>query len=291
MARRALALLLTFALASPGSLALAQAQTSPLQSVDPAPAARPEPATVLPPPPARALPATPRPKPLAVPPTSIDDLLNQGTDLEPQGAAPVAPSDSRLTSEQLDLRIRGASAAAQALQGPMDGAWTLRDDQGTALYTFQFADPANNPSGALEGAWRDLRRADGLGGAGLIASIQRGPGRLQAAFNPRGGPGGASDTASVSLTQGADGSWTGQLNQGGAVQRVRMIRTEPMLNAAPLRTAAGDVVSPYRTPASNTRAAAPAAKAKKGPAAKRSKTKGGAKKSASKTAPAKKRKR
>lgn len=258
MARRALALLITAALASPGQLALAQTSpATPLQSVDPPAPAGPEPATVLPPPRVRALPATPRPRPLPVPspPTSIDDLLDQAAAVEPQGMAPIPDPEVGPGSDQLDMRIRGASAMAQSLQGPMDGAWSLRDDQGAPLYTFQLADPANNPGGVVEGAWRDLR--DGQGGAGLISSIERSPGRLHASFTPGGA------AASVDLVQGADGAWTGQLAQDGAVRQVRMIRTEPMLEAEPLRVSTGDVVSPYRTPASNRVAPARAKKATK----------------------------
>jgi hypothetical protein len=149
----------------------------------------------------------------------------------------------------------GGAAAAQNLQGPMDGAWSLRATaDGTALYTFQFVDPPN-PSATLEGAWRDLRRGEGLSGTGLIANVQRSGSLLQASFYPKGGV----ETASVSLIQQADGNWTGQLTQGGVTTPVRMVRNEPMLNVAPLRNPGLGVVSPYHT--DNTRAA-PVRKAK-----------------------------
>ncbi len=185
-------------------------------------------------------------------PTSIDDLLDQSTDEDdapPQLAAP------GLTSQQLDARILGGAAAAQSLQGPMDGAWSLQATADkVALYTFQFVDSPKPPAN-LEGAWRDLRRGDGLSSTGLIADVQRSGALLQASFYPKGGI----EAASVSLIQQADGNWAGQLTQGGLTTAVQMVRSEPLLNVAPLRNPGSGVVSPYHT--DNTRAA-PVRKAK-----------------------------
>jgi hypothetical protein len=206
---------------------------------------------------ARAQDVRAAPSPPAAPgPMSIEDILNQSTDLEPSEAPPPPAADVGLTAEQLDLRIRGASAAAQGLQGPMDGTWSLQSDDGAGLYTFLFVDQPG-PAATLEGAWRDLRRGEGLSGTGLIANLQRTGGLLQASFYPKGGV----ETAAISLIQNSDGAWSGQLVQGGITTPVRMIRNEPMLNATPLRYAGAGVVSPYRSPAANTRVA-PAPKKK-----------------------------
>ncbi len=217
---------------------------APLQPVDTPQA--PAPATVLTQPAPRALPGVAAPPPLAAPPTSaptsIDDLLDQSTDVEPDQAPPPPPADYGLTSDQLDQRIRGASAAAQVLQGPMDGAWSLQGPEGDALYSFLFVDP-NRPAATLEGAWRDHRRGEGMSATGVIANLQRTANLLQASFYPKGG----AETATLSLIQNADGGWTGQLVQGGVTTPVRMIRNEPMLNVAPMRVAGAGVVSPYRS--------------------------------------------
>ena len=183
-------------------------------------------------------------------PTSIDDILEQTTDVEPDEAPPPPPADVGMTSDQLDNRIRGASAAAQSRQGPMDGTWSLQGENGEPLYTFLLVDSARPPA-TLEGAWRDLKRDEGLSGTGLIADIRRTDTLLQASFYPKGGQ----ETAALNLIQGGDGDWAGQLVQGGVTRPVRLIRSEPLLDVAPLRVAGSGVVSPYRTPASNTRVA------------------------------------
>ena len=59
-------------------------------------------------------------------------------------------------------RIRASDRAAQALQGPLDGAWTLYDAAGARLYAFQLVDPVGG-HGPLQGAWRDLRGHETMG--------------------------------------------------------------------------------------------------------------------------------
>ena len=263
------------ALTAAALLAATAAYAQPLTTVDSPQATAP--AVVPPQPAARALPSVGAPQPLALPPASIDDILDQQTDVEPEEAPPPPPAELGLTAEQLDTRIRGASAAAQVLQGPMDGAWSLEGTGGEALYTFQFVD-SPGAAASLEGAWRDLRRGEGLGGTGLIANVLRNGGMLQASFYPKGGV----ETAAVSLIQQGDGGWAGQLTQGGATIPVRMIRSEPMLTHEPIRGAGAGVVSPYRAASANQ--AAPARKVVKKKAVK----KRVAKKPVRKKAPAKK---
>ncbi len=61
-----------------------------------------------------------------------------------------------------DARMRDSLVAAQALQGPLDGHWTLYAG-GRAILVFAIVDPADG--GALQAAWRDVTRSadDGLG--------------------------------------------------------------------------------------------------------------------------------
>jgi hypothetical protein len=91
-------------------------------------------------------------------------------------AAPAAPP-------AIDVRIHQATAAAEALHGPLDGAWTLRDGQGRALFLFELADPVGaGPD--LQGAWRDPRRADDREAMGLFKSAHRAAdGTLKLAFD------------------------------------------------------------------------------------------------------------
>jgi hypothetical protein len=230
--------------------ALAQTLSAPLESID-TPGA---PATALTVPASKALPEVASPAPLAIPPASIDDILNQSTDVEPDQPQPTPTADIGLSAELLDVRIRGASAAAQVMQGPLDGAWSLQDPSGALLYTFQFVHAAG-PGDALEGAWRDHQRGEGLGGTGLIDEVRRTANMLQASFSPKGGV----ELAAVSLIERADGGWNGQLTQGGTTTPVSMIRSEPMLTVEPIRVATAGVVSPYRAPV-NAAPARPAVK-------------------------------
>ena len=62
-------------------------------------------------------------------------------------------------ADPVGARIAASSQAAQALQGPLDGTWVLRDGAGRAVLILQIVDPAGG--GALSAAWR----APGEGGA------------------------------------------------------------------------------------------------------------------------------
>ncbi len=199
-------------------------------------------------------------------PLTLDDILEKAAEAEAQAepseeeaetnglpAAPI-PYNSLMTADDLDRRIRGTSAAAQTLQGPLDGRWSLAADDGAPLYTLLFVD---NGRGALEGAWRDVTRGAGLTATGVIDNLSRDGAALNASFYPRTGQ----SAVSLNLLQLPDGTWTGDLDQGGARRGVRLLRDEPLLAVAPVFGAAG-VVSPYRTAATRPVAARPAVKKK-----------------------------
>jgi hypothetical protein len=230
--------------------------------------------------------AEPAPRSTASPLT-LDDILEQSAQAEAAAepseeeaetnglpAAPI-PYNNLISADDLDRRIRGASAAAQTLQGPLDGRWSLADQDGAPLYTLLFVD---NGRGMLEGAWRDVTRGAGLTATGVIDNLSRNGAELIASFYPRPGQ----PTVSLSLLQLPDGTWTGDLDQGGARRGVRLLRDEPLLAVAPVFGASG-VVSPYRTAATQP---APARVVKKVTAKKKAVKK---KASAKKKATAKKR--
>ncbi|EJL25704.1 hypothetical protein PMI01_04258 [Caulobacter sp. AP07] len=127
----------------------------------------------------------------------------------PAQAAGAVPGGYMPTAEAYDLRIKGSILAAQGLQGPMDGAWSLTGPDGTALYDLQIVDPAGG-YGGLEGAWRDLRRPGTVGSTGLIDFVDRSTGELAARFSPRPG-----QLATVTLRPRGDGAWVGALNENG----------------------------------------------------------------------------
>jgi len=49
-------------------------------------------------------------------------------------------------ADPLTSRIEDANTAAQALQGQLDGVWTLRDRQGRILDVFQMSDAPGSPA-------------------------------------------------------------------------------------------------------------------------------------------------
>jgi hypothetical protein len=158
----------------------------PPAAVTPAPWARPRPATITSPPP---------PRPARDEPVRIDQ-----TDRTPEGP----PTPAALNYE---ARLRASFAAAQGLQGPLDGRWTLSDG-GADLYDFQIVDTGSAP---LEGVWRDLRRPAVPEATGFLSDIERNGGRLTFQFQPR-----QSGPATVAtLTATPDGHWSGDLEDGG----------------------------------------------------------------------------
>jgi len=120
----------------------------------------------------------------------------------PQGSyVPVA--------EAYDLRVKGSIVAAQGLQGPLDGGWSIEGPGGVTLYALQLVDKVGGYDG-LEGAWRDIRRPGTVGSTGLIDFVERSYNGFLARFSPRPG-----QLATLDLTPRGDGSWSGKLNENG----------------------------------------------------------------------------
>jgi hypothetical protein len=113
-----------------------------------------------------------------------------------------------------DARLRQSFAAAQALQGPLDGGWTVTDRRGRGLVRLQLVDKGR---GEVEGAWRDLR--DGQA-SGLIDASRVSDGRVSFVLDS-----GAS--LRLDLRRGSDGRWTGRLRRGEAVSDVVLARVDP----------------------------------------------------------------
>jgi hypothetical protein len=110
-----------------------------------------------------------------------------------------------------DARIRASAQAAESLQGPLDGSWTLVGADGRPLYLFQIVDKslAETP----EGVWKDLRRPSAPGDIGLIDTLERAPDALTLRF----------DATTVSLKR-AGAAWSGEMREAGAVTRVELRR-------------------------------------------------------------------
>ncbi len=113
-------------------------------------------------------------------------------------------------------RMRDSAAAAQALQGPLDGRWTLTDAKGHTLYLLEIADPAQGAA-PLTAAWSDPRTR-ALGG---VETISRAGDHLRLAFapDPSGG------TVRLSLRRLKGGVWSGRAASQGRERPVRLKRS------------------------------------------------------------------
>jgi hypothetical protein len=107
---------------------------------------------------------------------------------------------------ELSARIAASAAAAQALQGPIDGTWVLRDRGGHVLYTLQITDPAGG--GPPQAAW--LAR----GASAPVERIARSAGRLSLAFHGE----------RVRLQRRPGGEWSGVMTAKGRNVAVTMRR-------------------------------------------------------------------
>lgn len=121
--------------------------------------------------------------------------------------APPTPAEAAY-----DSRLRSSAASVQGFLGPLDGGWTLAAG-GRALYAVQLTDR----NGAVEGAWRDLRRAGALDASGFFESIDRAGGSLTFHF--------ADGVAATLRPDG--GRWTGQLTEAGRQETVSLTRRAP----------------------------------------------------------------
>jgi hypothetical protein len=138
--------------------------------------------------------------------------LTGPTHLEETGKSPDGPPTVRDLA--YESRIRSSIAAAQSFQGPLDGGWTLKS--GTeALYAMQLVDRG---AGALEGAWRDLRRQGAPGSSGFVDQIEsQGPDLTLRFTTVSGAP------AEIVLHADAAG-WSGDLTEGAEHQVVQLRR-------------------------------------------------------------------
>lgn len=161
----------------------------------PAPAAEQDP----------ALPAGPQPYRPYVPPPH--PTLTAPVFIHETGKNPDAPATP--TEAAYDSRLRSSAASVQGFQGPMDGGWTLSAG-GQALYALQLTDR----NGAVEGAWRDLRRSGALDAYGFFDIVERTGSRLTFRFAD----------GIVAELHPDGGRWTGELVEGGRRETVSLAR-------------------------------------------------------------------
>lgn len=165
----------------------------PVAAVAPASPPQPIPTTMIAAPPRQDA-------PLAIPSLSRLPQLDRPVMLGETHRRPdAAPTEVDLAYEN---RVRASLQAAQGLQGPLDGNWTVRGGDGAALYALQLVDKGYGYM--LEGAWRAL---GGSGRVGLIDSLDRQPTSLTIRITRV--PGKA--PAVLTLTPRGGTEWAGEL--------------------------------------------------------------------------------
>ena len=133
--------------------------------------------------------------------------------------APVLALAEPYSDNAIDDRISGSAISAEALQGPLDGAWTLVSAAGAPIYDFQLVDKPGGES-PIEGVWRDLRRPATPGDIGLIDQVARSPTALTITLNARPGQ----QAVVITLRPDPAGGWSGELREGAATTQVRLRR-------------------------------------------------------------------
>lgn len=110
-----------------------------------------------------------------------------------------------------DARMAASYAAAERLQGPLDGTWRLKTSRGRLLYVIQISDPPGG--GGLHAAWRDPA-VTGMAGVGPVETIAETRGALRLGFGQE---------AAV-LHRDPRGGWRGYLTRDGQARPVRLVR-------------------------------------------------------------------
>lgn len=128
----------------------------------------------------------------------------------PPPEASAGPDGAPTKAQVYEYRVKGSVAAAQNLQGPLDGGWKIAGADGAQLYALQIVDKAGG-SGELEGAWRDVRRPGTVGSTGLIEDLRRDGDTIVARFSPKGG-----QSSTLTLRPAGYERWSGELAENGA---------------------------------------------------------------------------
>lgn len=110
-----------------------------------------------------------------------------------------------------DARLKASASAVRAYQGPMDGGWIVSAD-GVDLFILRLTDR----DGAVDGAWRDLRRPGALDASGFLLGAQREGDVVTLRF------GGA-----ILALRSAPAGWSGELTEAGTARAATARRAEP----------------------------------------------------------------
>ncbi len=120
----------------------------------------------------------------------------------------------------LGLRIRASALAAQALQGPLDGTWSLRDRHGMILFRLRIVDTGGQ---RLQAAW------SGIGGERKPAPVDAivvHNGILSIRLTPDPSAGLGAGPVSILLKWHVGMGWVGRLNGRSRATRVILRQAE-----------------------------------------------------------------
>ncbi|WP_454761893.1 hypothetical protein [Caulobacter segnis] len=189
----------------------------------------------------------------------------------PPPEAAVAPDGGPTRAQVYEMRVKGSVAAAQSLQGPLDGGWNITGVGGGQIYALQIVDKAGG-YGELEGAWRDLRRPGSVGSTGLVEDLRREGDTVVVRFSPKVG-----QSSILTLRPSGYERWAGELAENGASVAVTAEHILPQAPPGYETDRRGPYVWPVaqRAAVSRPAPAAPACstKGKKGKALKTAKAK------------------
>ena len=117
--------------------------------------------------------------------------------------------------------VLAASRAEEAMQGPLDGGWSVTDQAGKALYSLRMVDHGQGMTQA-EGAWRDLAAPPGPAATGFVDSIGYDGGKVMLRFHETG----PDDLVVLTLTPTAASAWAGELWRRGRIVKVIVSRDQ-----------------------------------------------------------------
>lgn len=167
-----------------------------------------------------ASPATPGSGPV------VSDEDDQAGPTSPLAEPPPGSGGQAFPTPYTDLDAKAYSDAVlaaaheeQALQGPLDGGWSVTDQAGKRLYSLRMVDHGRGMSLA-EGAWRDLATPPGPSAAGFVESIGWDGSKLMLRFYESG----PDDLVVLTLAPSAADAWSGELWRRGAVVKVSFRR-------------------------------------------------------------------
>jgi hypothetical protein len=201
--------------------ALAATDPAPANAAPAAPVETPTPAPGIPPTPPGVVPpvapgAAPAPAPDAPVSEEEQTVTPTPAPTPPGGSGQAFPTPyTDLDAKAYSDAVLAAANEEEALQGPLDGGWSVTSEAGKALYSIRMVDHGKGMSLA-EGAWRDLGVQPGPAAVGFVESVGWDGRKLTLRFYESG----PDDLVVLTLSPSAADAWSGELWRHGAIVKV-----------------------------------------------------------------------